>query len=179
MFSRLLLLGDVSKRDKGHLGLLGGFMGTFEFANPIYPCIGGIILNRGIWNFAFIFGLAFTVIGVLILLSHARLSSQCTERTRGLIVKGDLQNNEYGLMLTFSANGEAYRLPFSYSSKMTEGLAVTVVYNPSKIGTYSLYILEDVSNAIKMAIICIGAGCVAMLIGYGVSIGLIPEVRLF
>ena len=75
-------------------------------------------------------------------------------------------------MLNFSVNGEEYRLPFSYSDKMSEGMAVTVVYNPSKISRHSLYILEDKPNGIKIGIICAIGGIIAMLIGYGVSIGL-------
>ena len=136
-------------------------------------------MNRSIWNFAFIFGLIFTVVGVLILLNQMRLYFQCTERTKGMIENGDISNREAALMLTFAVNGEVYRLPFSYSNKMTEGLTVTVVYNPSKINRYSCYILEDAPNSIKIGIICIISGIIAMLIGYGVSIGLFTEVWHF
>ena len=133
-------------------------------------------MSRSIWNFAFIFGLVFAVIGILMLLHHAILRSQCTERTSGRVESGDIRNREAALMLTFTANGEAYRLPFSYSNKISVGDTVTVAYNPAKISTYSLYILEDAPNTTKMGIICIVAGVVGMLIGYGVSMGLFPEV---
>ena len=94
-------------------------------------------MNRGIWNFAFIFGLVFTVVGALMLLNQMRLSFQCTERTTGMIKNGDIWNREAALMLTFAVNGEEYRQPFSYSNKMSEGMTVTVVYNPSKISRHS------------------------------------------
>ena len=136
-------------------------------------------MNKKIWNAAFIFGLVFAVIGVLMLFNLFRLKLQCTEKTNGLIVEGDIFNKEAAVMLTFTVNGENYRLPTSYSDKMTGGLAVTVFYNPSKIGGYSLYILEDVPNTVRMAVICIIAGIIAMLLGYGVSIGLFRPVWRF
>ena len=136
-------------------------------------------MNRGIWNFAFIFGLVFTVVGALMLLNQMRLSFQCTERTTGMIKNGDIGNREAALMLTFAVNGEEYRQPFSYSNKISEGMTVTVVYNPSKISRHSCYILKDAPNTIKMGIICVIAGIIAMLIGYGVSIGLFTEIRHF
>ena len=138
-------------------------------------------MNRGIWNLAFVFGLVFMAIGVFMLVNYVLLSFRCTERTEGLVVDGDIWKNENELMLTFSANGDQYRLPFSYSNKMTVGTSVTVAYNPEKIETYlnSFYILEDVPNTKKMAVICIGGGIIAMLVGYGVSIGLIEQVWLF
>ena len=82
-------------------------------------------------------------------------------------------------MLTFAVNGEDYRLPFAYSNKISAGMAVTVVYNPSKISRHSTYILEDAPNTIKIGIICVIAGIIAMLIGYGVSIGLFTEIWHF
>gem|GEM_PF-1368168 len=137
------------------------------------------ILNRKIWNFAFIFGLVFTVAGILMLLNQMRLRFQCTEKTIGVIKDGDIFNREAALMLTFAVNGEDYRLPFAYSNKMSAGMAVTVVYNPSKISRHSTYILEDAPNTIKIGIICVIAGIIAMLIGYGVSIGLFTEIWHF
>ena len=135
-------------------------------------------MNNEIWNLPFVFGLVFTVIGILMLQSQIRKNNQCTEKTNGLIVRSDLWNREAALMLTFTANGENYRLPFSYSHKMSEGMAVTVVYDPYDISRRSCYILEDARNSIKMGIICIFAGIVFMLIGYGVSIGLFTMVWL-
>ena len=84
-------------------------------------------------------------------------------------------------MLTFTANDEEYRLPFSHSNKISEGMTVTVAYNPEKIESYlnSFFILEDVPNAIKMGIICIVSGFIAMLVGFGAYIGLYPEIRYF
>ena len=136
-------------------------------------------MNRGIWNFAFIFGLVFTVVGVIMLLNQMRMSFQCTERTNGMIENGNIWNGEAALMLTFTVNGEAYRLPFGYSNEMSEGMTVTVVYNPSKISRYSCYILEDAPNTIKMGIACVIGGIIFMLIGYGVSIGLFTEIWHF
>ena len=135
-------------------------------------------MNRSIWNFWFVFGLVFAVIGLLILLNQAILRVRCTERTTGMIVNGNLQNREFALMLTFTANGEEYRLPFSHSNKMSAGMAVTVAYSPHKIDGYwnSFYIVEDTANTGIMAIICIIGGIIFMLGGYGVSIGLFTEV---
>ena len=133
-------------------------------------------MKRKIWNFVFIFGSVFTVAGILMLLNQMRLHFQCTERTIGMIKKGDFFNGEAALLLTFAVNGEEYRLPFGYSDKMSEGMTVTVVFNPSKISRHSLYILEDAPNIIKMGIICVIGGIIAMLIGYGVSIGLFTEI---
>ena len=133
-------------------------------------------MNRGIWNFAFVFGLVFTVVGVLMLLNQMRLSFQCTERTEGIIDSGDIWNKEAALMLNFKVDAEKYRLAFSYSHEIHVGMTVTVVYNPAKISRHSCYILEDAPNTIKMGIICIIAGIIAMLVGYGVSIGLFKEV---
>jgi hypothetical protein len=138
-------------------------------------------LNRSIWNFAFVFGLVFTLIGIFMLIHPVFLRTRCTEKTNGMIVSGNLWNRENKLMLTFTVNGEDYRLPFSYSEKMSAGMAVTVAYNPHKIQTYlnSFYVLEDVNHSRTMGIICIIAGFIAMLIGYGVSIGLFVEVWYF
>ena len=133
-------------------------------------------MNRGIWNFAFVFGLVFTVVGVLMLLNQMRLSFQCTERTEGIIDSGDIWNKKAALMLNFKVDAEKYRLAFSYSHEIHVGMTVTVVYNPAKISRHSCYILEDAPNTIKMGIICIIAGIIAMLVGYGVSIGLFKEV---
>ena len=121
------------------------------------------------------------MIGVFMLVNYVWLSFWCTEKTEGIVVSGDIWKKENELMLTFSANGEQYRLPFSYSDKMTVGTSVTVAYNPEKIETYlnSFYILEDVPNTKKIAIFCIIGGIIAMLVGYGVSIGLFEQVWLF
>jgi len=136
-------------------------------------------LNRKIWNFAFIFGLVFTVAGILMLLNQMRLRFQCTEKTIGVIKNGDIFNREAALMLTFTVNGQDYRMPFSYSDKMSAGMTVTVVYDPLKISRHSSYILEDAPNTIKIGIICVISGIIAMLIGYGVSIGMFTEIWHF
>ena len=135
-------------------------------------------MHSSIWNVAFVFGLVFTVAGISMLLHQSTLRRRCTEKTGGLIVEGDIFNRESALMLTFSANGRSYRLPFPHTDKMSAGMPVTVVYNPAKISSYSCYILEDTHNSIKMGMICIFGGIIAMLVGYGVSIGLFEEVWL-
>ena len=136
-------------------------------------------MDNSIWNFAFIFGLVFVVAGILMLLHQITLKSRCTEKADGLIMEGDIWNKEAALMLTFTAKGRYYRLPFPHSNRMSAGMSVTVIYNPDKISSYSCYILEDAPNSIKMGLICIGGGIIAMLIGYGVSMGLFPEIWLF
>ena len=134
-------------------------------------------MRRSIWNFWFIFGLVVTVIGVYMIVNQIVLNRRCTEQTQGLIVAGKMFEKEAAMMLTFKVNGESYRLPFSYSDKMSVGDTVTVVYNPSKINRYNCYISEDTSNTFKMGILCIVSGFLLMLAGYAVHRGWVTETR--
>ena len=113
------------------------------------------------------------------LVNQLRMNYQCTERTVGTIEQGNIFGGEAAMMLVFTVNGELYRLPFGHSNEVHEGMAVTVAYAPSNINRYTCYIVEDVSNTIKVGAACAVFGVLFMLIGYGVSIGLFTEVRLF
>ena len=136
-------------------------------------------MNSSIWNIWFIFGVIFISVGVLALLNQIILYFRCTEKTEGMIVRGVFLDKEAALMLTFTTKGQEYRLPFGHSNEMSEGDTVTVFYSPDKISRYSCYILEDVTNFRKMAIICIIGGLVSMLAGYGLFVGWFTETRYF
>jgi len=133
-------------------------------------------MNHNIFNFAFVFGLAFTLIGIIILLSQFIVMLRCTEQTQGLVVRGKFIENEAALMLTFTVDEQYYRIPFSHSDKISEGDTVTVAYNPVKITQNTIYIVDDTADTRIMGIIAIIAGIISMLIGYGVYIGLFTEV---
>ena len=132
-------------------------------------------MKRGIWNFAFIFGLVFTIVGIIMLLNQLRLNYQCTERTTGVIDKGNILGGEASVMLNFKVNGEQYRMPFGYSNVVYESMTVTVAYDPANINRHSCYILEDAPNTIKVGFACAVGGVIFMIVGYGVSIGLFSE----
>ena len=128
---------------------------------------------RSIWNFAFIFGLVFTLIGANMLLQHYLYRVQCTAKAEGITGTG----YQFGLpykTLVFTAEGQTYDGPLtSYSENITEGQTVTVIYNPSNIKKY--YLLEDESNTFKLGIAVTIGGILFMLVGCGVYIGLFEE----
>jgi len=128
-----------------------------------------------IWNFWFIFGLIIFAVDAAVLIKQFILRTLCTETTQGVIVPGNFAARESAMMLTFTVDYEDYRLPFGYSNKISAGDTVTVAYNPVKITRHSCYIVEDVPNLRRMAVICTIAGIVFILLGYGVSIGLFTE----
>ena len=134
---------------------------------------------KSIWNAAFIFGLVFTVIGIVLLLNRVIQHQRNTEQTQGIVVAGSFADRESALMLTFTANGEAYRLPYGGTNKTSVGDVVTVFYNPAKITQNSFYVLEDQSIVRILTIAALAGGIVFMLIGYGVHMGWFVETKLY
>ena len=132
-------------------------------------------MDHSIWNTFFIFGCAVTVFSVCVLINQFVLNLRCTEKTKGMIVRGVSHEREPAMMLTFTVEGKSYRLPFGDNSKMSPGDNVTVAYNPRKINRSSCYVMEDVSNSKRIAVIGTIIGIVSMLVGYGMFIGLIAE----
>ena len=136
---------------------------------------GGLSIN--IW---IVMGLGFGAIGLIILLQQFILHRICTGRAEGLIVAGvPFQAGEAARMLTFTANGEKYRLPFSGGNKFTAGDTVTVVYYPSYINRFSYYITEDRSNLRILGIVFTVAGIISILGGAGGNYGWFTERRHF
>ena len=123
-------------------------------------------MDNSIWIFLLIIGFIFSAIGVSILLNQFFRQNRCYEQTQGIIAQGNFQAREAAFMLTFTVNGEEYRMPFAYGNHTAIGDIVTVVYAPTNIRRSSCYILEDVPRYRKMSVICIIAGIITILAGY-------------
>ena len=131
---------------------------------------------NSIWNKLFIFGLVFTVAGILILLQQNLYHRQCTEKTQGIIGTAYQYNLPYKTITFSTTKGEEHTLPLYGSNEFPDGEAVTVSYNPNNIKRYR--IAEDKFNIMRIGIICIVGGVIFMLCGYGVSIDLFTETKV-
>ncbi|MCL2727511.1 MAG: DUF3592 domain-containing protein [Bacteroidales bacterium] len=135
------------------------------------------MILKNIWNVPFVFGLVATILGVTFLMNHFIKKKTCSEQTTGIIRAASEVRMGIPFIypeLVYTINEIEYVKPYSGDTSFNVGDTLTVCYNPSN--PKKTYILESKTNMIILGFAFFVGGIVFMLIGYGVSIGLIEAV---